>query len=64
MRTNKNHDAIDHIADTSRELAHVAADIGLESLVFILRMAEIEARKSIGSGQAPRKQNARMTSVP
>ena len=59
MPTNKNHDAIDRIADTSRKLAYVAADIGLESLAYILRMAEIEARQSIEPGQAPQKQIAR-----
>ena len=59
MRINQNHNAIDQIADTSAKLANMAADIGLESLVYILRMAEIEARQSIEPGQAPQKHIAR-----
>ncbi len=59
MRTNQNHDAIDHIANTTAALAEKAAEIGLESLVYILRMAEIEALKSVEAGRAPRKQNGR-----
>ena len=57
MRTNQNHDAIDHIVNTTAALAEKAAEIGLESLVDILRMAEIEAMKSVEAGRAPRKQN-------
>jgi hypothetical protein len=63
MRTNQNHDAIDHIANTTAALAEKAAEIGLESLVYILRMAEIEAMKSVEAGRAPQKQNARMAKV-
>jgi hypothetical protein len=59
MSTHQKHDAIDHIADTSAKLANMAATIGLESLVYILRMAEIEARQSIEPGQAPQKHIAR-----
>lgn len=59
MRNNQNHAAIDHIADTAAELADVAAGLGLRSLVYILRMAEIEALKSVEAGRAPRKQNGR-----
>jgi hypothetical protein len=61
MRANQDRAAaIDYIADNSAELADMAAAMGLDSLVYILRMAEIEARKSIRSRRAPRKQNARM----
>ena len=63
MRKDRNHDAIDHIADATAALAAEAAEIGLESLVYILRMAEIEALRSVESGRAPRKQNARMAKV-
>jgi hypothetical protein len=61
MRNNQNHAAIDHIADTAAELADVAAGLGLRSLVYILRMAEIEARRSCVPVEAPaRKPVARM----
>ena len=61
MLVNQSHDAaIDRIADTTAELADMAATIGLESVVYILRMAEIEARKSIKSRRVSRKQTARM----
>jgi hypothetical protein len=53
MRQNQNNKAIDHIADTSAELAKLATNIGLESLVYILRMAEMEARQSIEPRIAP-----------
>ncbi|HEY1475118.1 MAG TPA: hypothetical protein VGF53_13665 [Pseudolabrys sp.] len=56
MRTNRNLEAIDRIADLSAKLADEAATIGLKSLVYILRMAEIEARQSMTPGPAPRKQ--------
>jgi hypothetical protein len=59
MRTNRNLEAIDRIADLSAKLADEAATIGLKSLVYILRMAEIEARQSTTPGVAPRKQTAR-----
>jgi hypothetical protein len=59
MRTNQNRKAIDHIADMSAELANLAANVGLDSLVYILRMAELEARQSIEPGPERRKQNAR-----
>ena len=53
------HTAIDHIAVTAAKLAEEAAAIGLQSLVYILRMAEIEARNSTAAAPAPRKPNAR-----
>jgi hypothetical protein len=56
MRTNRNLEAIDRIADLSAKLADEAATIGLKSLVYILRMAEIEARQSTTPGHPPRKQ--------
>jgi len=59
MRTHPNLDAIDHIAVTAAKLADEAAAIGLNSLVYILRMAEIEARNSIVAAPAPRKSGAR-----
>jgi hypothetical protein len=64
MSANQDHEAaIDRIADTSAELADMASAIGLESVVYILRMAEIEARKSIRSKRAPRKHAARLASA-
>ena len=60
MRNNQNHPAIDHIADTAAELADVAAGLGLRSLVYMLRMAEIEARRSCVPVEAPRKPVPRM----
>jgi hypothetical protein len=63
MRTNQNHDAIDNIANTTAALAEKAAEIGLESFVYVLRMAEIEALKSVEAGRAPRKQNKRTAKV-
>ena len=63
MRTNQNRKAIDHIADTSAELANLATTIGLESLVYILRMAELEARQSVEPGPLRRKQNAGRASL-
>ncbi len=59
MLANQNRKAIDHIADMSAELAELAAKIGLEPLVYILRMAELEALQSVEPGRARRKQNAR-----
>jgi hypothetical protein len=59
MPAHQNRKAIDHIADTSAELANLATNIGLESLVYILRMAELEARQSIEPGDARRKANGR-----
>ena len=56
MRKNRNLEAIDRIADLSAKLADEAATIGLKSLVYILRMAEIEARQSTTPGPASRKQ--------
>ncbi len=58
MRPNQNRKAIDHIADTSAKLANLAATIGLDSLVYILRMAELEALQSVEPGRVPRKPNA------
>ena len=55
MRTNQNHDAIDHIANTTAAPAEKAAEIRLESLVYILRMAEIEALQSVEAGRAPQQ---------
>lgn len=63
MRKNQNHNAIDHIADMSAELANLAAKIGLDSLVYILRMAELEALQSVEPGRARRKQNAGRVSL-
>ena len=63
MRTNQNREAIDHIADVSAELANLAAKIGLNSLVYILRMAELEALQSVEPGRARRKPSARMASL-
>lgn len=63
MRPNQNHDAIDHIANTTAALAEKAAAIGLESLVYILRMAEIEALQSVEAGRVSRKQNGRTAKV-
>ena len=63
MRTNQNRIAIDHIADMSAELANLATNIGLESLVYILRMAELEARQSVEPGPLRRKQNAGRASL-
>lgn len=63
MRTNQNRKAIDHIADMSAELANLATNIGLESLVYILRMAELEARQSVEPGPLRRKQNAGRASL-
>ena len=61
MRTHQSRDeVIDQLADATAQLANTAAEIGLDSLVYILRMAEIEARKSITSRRAPRKHAARM----
>ena len=57
MSANLNRKAIDHIADTSAELANLAANIGLDSLVYILRMAELEALQSVEPGSERRKQN-------
>ena len=59
MRPNQNRKAIDHIADMSAELANLAANAGLDSLVYILRMAELEALQSVEPGSERRKQNAR-----
>ena len=56
MRTNRNLEAIDRIADLSAKLADEAATIGLKSLVYILRMAEIEARQSTTPRLPLRKQ--------
>ncbi len=63
MSKDQNHKAIDHIAETSAKLASLAADIGLDFLVYILRMAEIEARQSIEPRPAWRKQIARRARV-
>ena len=63
MRKNQNHNAIDHIADMSAELANLAAKIGLEPLVYILRMAELEALQSVEPGRARRKPNAGRVSL-
>jgi hypothetical protein len=63
MPATQNRKAIDHIADTSAELANLATTIGLESLVYILRMAELEARQSVEPGHERRKQNARRASL-
>ncbi len=60
MPTNKSHDeAVDDIAIAIDELAATAACLGEKSLAYILRMAEIEARRSIGSGPAPEKRAVR-----
>jgi len=53
------HTAIDHIAVTAAKLAEEAAAIGLQSLVYILRMAEIEARNSTAAAPTVRKPGAR-----
>lgn len=63
MPTNQNRKAIDHIADMTAELANLAANIGLDSLVYILRMAELEALQSVEPGRARRKPNARAASL-
>ncbi|HEX5210350.1 MAG TPA: hypothetical protein VFW22_01265 [Pseudolabrys sp.] len=47
MRKQPNTHAIDLIAETSAELANLAGNLGLDFLVYILRMAEIEARQSV-----------------
>jgi len=63
MRKNRDHSAIDHIADTSAKLANLADTIGLDSLVYILRMAELEALQSVEPGHERRKPNARPASL-
>lgn len=55
MRKLQNTHAIDLIADTSAELASLAGNLGLDFLVYILRMAEIEARQSIDPPQTQKK---------
>ena len=63
MRKHQNTHAIDLIADTSAELASLAGRLGLDLLVTILRMAELEARQSIEPPPAQRQQAARRASV-
>lgn len=63
MPAHQNRKAIDRIADTSAELANLAANNGLDSLVYILRMAELEARQSIEPGPMRRKQDAGRASL-
>lgn len=63
MRRHQDTHAIDLIADTSAELASLADRLGLDFLVTILRMAEIEARQSIAPPPAQNKQAARRASV-
>jgi hypothetical protein len=63
MPENLNRKAIDHIADMSAELANLATTIGLESLVYILRMAELEARQSVEPGPMRQKQHAGRASI-
>ena len=63
MRKTPNTHAIDLIADTSAELASLAGNLGLDFLVTILRMAELEARQSIDPPPAQKKQVAGRSSV-
>jgi hypothetical protein len=63
MRKHQNTHAIDLIAETSAELASLAGNLGLDFLVTILRMAEIEARQSIAAPPAQTKQAARRASI-
>ena len=63
MRKHRDADSIDLIADTSAELANLAGRLGLDFLVYILRMAEIEARQSIDPPSGQRKQPARRASL-
>jgi hypothetical protein len=63
MRKQVNTHAIDLIADTSAELASLAGNLGLDFLVYILRMAEIEARQSIEPSPPQAKQAARRVSM-
>jgi len=59
MRKDQNAYAIDLIADTTAEMANLAGNLGLDFLVYILRMAEIEARQSIEPPPAQKKRAAR-----
>jgi hypothetical protein len=52
-------DVIDAIAIAAAKLADDAASVGEEFLTYILRMAEVEARRSIPSAPEPRKRVAR-----
>jgi hypothetical protein len=63
MRKHQHADSIDLIAETSAELASLAGSLGLDFLVYILRMAEIEARQSVDPPQAQKKQAAGRASV-
>jgi len=63
MRKHQHADSIDLIADTSAELASLAGRLGLDLLVTILRMAELEARQSIDQPPAQQKQAARRASM-
>jgi hypothetical protein len=63
MRKQQNTHAIDLIADTTAELASLASRLGLDFLVYILRMAEIEARQSIEPPPAQKKQAAGRASM-
>ena len=63
MHKDHNAYAIDLIADTTAELASLAGRLGLDFLVYILRMAEIEARQSIDPQPAQKKQAAGRASV-
>ena len=59
MSAKRSHDdAVDAIAIAAAKLADEAAAIGENSLAYILRMAEIEARRSIKPGPVPRKRAA------
>ena len=63
MRKHQHADSIDLIAETSAELASLAGRLGLDFLVYILRMAEIEARQSIDPPPAQKKQAVGRASV-
>jgi len=63
MRKHQDIHAIGLIADTTAELASLADRLGLDFLVYILRMAEIEARQSIDPPPAQAKQAARRASM-
>ena len=63
MRKHQHADSIDLIAETSAELASLAGSLGLDFLVYILRMAEIEARQSVEPPPAQKKQPARQAAM-
>jgi hypothetical protein len=63
MRNRDQYEVVDRIAKATAKLARMAEDIGLESLVYILRMAEIEARQSIETAQIQPKDAVQMAAT-